>query len=293
MHHALTVILSSQQLRSKEDTMNHEPELQLNSYGQVDVCKGVPAAGILVPKLPMHQDDLRAAQVIFGKALTGFVDNGRRWGRRRWRAVLKGWVIEKNWQAKLEANKNLLAARRTAREEAKWQQKPQRSETAKAGARKRHEKKLLCASPYGQLLLALRDAQTLSDRAKARPGNGVRISDNIGDYCGGEIMVVRAIRRFARANYWRSREAIANDYGVKNLAIDAACHWATEAGTSFGWKVEGGHVPFVVYFDLPTGQVSFHCKVRGQGPNYSGQWDGQVGQSQARIEKAIRRFLPG
>jgi hypothetical protein len=200
-------------------------------------------------------------------------------------------VIEKSWQAKLEANKDQVAAIRAEREEAKRQNKPKRSEAGKAGARKRREKKLLCASPYGQFLSALRDAQTLSDRAKARPGNGVHILDYVGDYCGDEFMAVRAIRRFARSNYSRARDAQANDYSVKSLAIDAACHWATKAGINFGWKEEPDHVPFVVYFDLPSGQVSFHCPVRGFGPDYLGAWDGQQGQSKTRIEEAIRMVL--
>lgn len=51
-------------------------------------------------------------------------------------------------------------------------------------------------------------------------------------------------------------------------------------GIVFGWKrdprvVLGGDAAWVLYVDLPTGQVSFHSPVRFEGPDYAGDWDGQ------------------
>jgi len=39
----------------------------------------------------------------------------------------------------------------------------------------------------------------------------------------------------------------------------------------------------VVYFDLPTGQVSFHVGARHDGPDYPGKWDRAVGVAWSRV----------
>jgi hypothetical protein len=54
-----------------------------------------------------------------------------------------------------------------------------------------------------------------------------------------------------------------------------------------------GRVPWVVYFDLPTGQVSFHSVTRGMGPDYSAPWDGSRNASALRIESAISAVVAG
>lgn len=45
----------------------------------------------------------------------------------------------------------------------------------------------------------------------------------------------------------------------------------------FGWKLDPlcAHIPWVLYVDLPNGQVSFHSTSRMSGPDYEGDWDGQ------------------
>jgi hypothetical protein len=53
---------------------------------------------------------------------------------------------------------------------------------------------------------------------------------------------------------------------------------AEEEQIRWGWK-EDPSVPFanesswVLYVDLPQGQVSFHSPTRGDGPDYPGEWD--------------------
>jgi hypothetical protein len=42
---------------------------------------------------------------------------------------------------------------------------------------------------------------------------------------------------------------------------------------------------WVLYVDLPTGQVSFHTAARGVGPDYPGKWDGVRGTGAIRIIK--------
>lgn len=55
-------------------------------------------------------------------------------------------------------------------------------------------------------------------------------------------------------------------------------------GYSWGWTRDAAedHASWVVYLDLPMGQVSFHSVERLDGPDYPGQWDGQRA-SEARI----------
>jgi hypothetical protein len=131
-----------------------------------------------------------------------------------------------------------------------------RADAARRGAETRRTNKVLGQTRYGQLLAALRDAQRANDRAKSRAANGLRRRD----YHDGS--------RYSGANYYRSGQARDHDYCEKSVAITHAVSLATEAGVKFGWRRDGGGVPWVVYFDMPTGQVSFHVDTRGEGPDY-------------------------
>jgi hypothetical protein len=48
-------------------------------------------------------------------------------------------------------------------------------------------------------------------------------------------------------------------------------------GIKFGWGRDEKQTynPWVVYIDLPNGQVSFHSQKRFGGPDYPGEWDQQ------------------
>ena len=48
-----------------------------------------------------------------------------------------------------------------------------------------------------------------------------------------------------------------------------------ELGIAFGWKADQAnpYIPWVLYVDLPQGQVSFHAPNRDGGPDYPGDWD--------------------
>lgn len=156
-----------------------------------------------------------------------------------------------------------------------------RRQAARRAAETRRINRLLSKTPYGRLLAALRDAVTANQQAKERAANGLHIDDyfehDSSDY--------------ARANYRRSRAARERDYRMKDVAVAHACELATACGINFGWRVDGdGPVSWVVYFDLPVGQVSFHQSFRGSGPDYGGAWDGQVGASPARVAAEIARI---
>lgn len=53
--------------------------------------------------------------------------------------------------------------------------------------------------------------------------------------------------------------------------------FADPTGIRWGWKHDPAQPvhAWVLYVDLPSGQVSFHTERRGIGPDYIGEWDGQ------------------
>ena len=64
-----------------------------------------------------------------------------------------------------------------------------------------------------------------------------------------------------------------------DLAVDG------EVPLVWGWGRDAlnRRVPFVLYLDLPTGQVSFHSTARYSGPDYDGQWDRVPQASPGRV----------
>lgn len=79
-------------------------------------------------------------------------------------------------------------------------------------------------------------------------------------------------------------------YDRKQWSMDLLCRVLAEPAPKapslvWGWK-EDPEQPFhkwVLYVEIPTGQVSFHTDRRGEGPEYPGQWDGKRGETVARI----------
>jgi len=77
-------------------------------------------------------------------------------------------------------------------------------------------------------------------------------------------------------------------YDRKNWSLNNLCHalmeHAASLGIGFGWKADPATKGYewVLYVDLPSGQVSFHSPKRMPGPEYRGEWDG-VGRSAERI----------
>jgi hypothetical protein len=56
-------------------------------------------------------------------------------------------------------------------------------------------------------------------------------------------------------------------------------------GFTWGWGDDptSERYPWVLYVELPTGQVRFPAIARGEGPDYPGGWDGVVDASAERI----------
>lgn len=75
-------------------------------------------------------------------------------------------------------------------------------------------------------------------------------------------------------------------YERKNWSLKELCRVLVDNPiVNFGWKKDPDTPKFewVLYVDLPNGQVSFHSAERYSGPDYLGEWDGRRGVSAARI----------
>lgn len=109
--------------------------------------------------------------------------------------------------------------------------------------------------PVGVVAMNLLRAQKASDRAKVYRG-----------------------RRFVDAAYEKKAWSMAQ--------LAAALEAAPASFFLWGWKLDPEPpplIPWVLYLDLPTGQVSFHARARGLGPEYPREWDGARGLSAERI----------
>lgn len=76
-------------------------------------------------------------------------------------------------------------------------------------------------------------------------------------------------------------------YSMQQLATTLAKH-GEALGIRWGWKKDpktlfGDRESWVLYVDLPQGQVSFHSPQVYIGPKYSGEWDG--------VKKSCERIL--
>lgn len=116
--------------------------------------------------------------------------------------------------------------------------------------------------PAGVVAMNLLRAQKNSERAKVYRGG-----NSNGSY--------------KRQAYERKQ------WAMGQLCVELVAHAAGAGVTSWGWKVDPaaeGPYCWVLYVELPDrGQVSFHTDHRGQGPDYPGDWDRNVGASATRI----------
>jgi hypothetical protein len=122
-----------------------------------------------------------------------------------------------------------------------------------AAATRRLHRKLESLGPEGSFAAHLLRAQKASSRAKAygcarRSRHGDRYSDLA--------------------------------YDRKGEAISKLCKLLTASslGLRWGWAIDHQQswAKWVLYVDLPNGQVSFHSPTRGDGPDYPAAWDRQA-----------------
>lgn len=111
------------------------------------------------------------------------------------------------------------------------------------------------------------------------------------------INLFRAHKASSRAKVYRGRSYRGAAYDKKQWSVDNLCTALAERGEAlgirWGWGIDEEQ-PFhrhVVYIDLPTGQVSFHAAVRGNGPDYPDKWDGVRDRGSDRILRWIARVF--
>ncbi len=114
----------------------------------------------------------------------------------------------------------------------------------------RYYAELLRRGPLGVIAVNLFRAQKCSSRAKV--------------YRGG----IRGKGRYKDMAYDRK------EWSMQNLCKVLGEHGAA-LGIRYGWKDDPAqeYHSWVLYIDLPTGQVSFHSAARLDGPDYLGDWD--------------------
>lgn len=103
----------------------------------------------------------------------------------------------------------------------------------------------------------------------------------------------RAHKTSGRAKVYRGGGFKGMAYGRKGESLDAVSRTLTTPEMVglyvWGWKTDPKQHrhSWVLYVELPTGQVSFHAERRGIGPDFPGDWDGQHGVGDLRICRFI------
>jgi hypothetical protein len=106
------------------------------------------------------------------------------------------------------------------------------------------------------------------------------------------VALFRSQKRSSRAKDYRRGKYRRLAYDVKQWSLDQLCRelaeHGAELGITYGWRQDpdtifGGDPSWVLYCDLPQGQVSFHSPSRGKGPDYLTDWD----RSKASAERIV------
>lgn len=113
------------------------------------------------------------------------------------------------------------------------------------------------------------------------------------------INLFRAHKASARAKLYRGgghrgRAYDKKEWSLGNVAEILAAH-ADALHIRWGWKLDPTQAfhRWVIYVDLPAGQVSFHAAARGEGTDYPGDWDGSREQGPTRICRYVQQVLAG
>lgn len=112
------------------------------------------------------------------------------------------------------------------------------------------------------------------------------------------LNLFRAQKCSERAKVYRRAVHRESAYGRKQWSMDNLCKALQQhAGLlliPWGWKEDPGQEfhKWVLYVDLPNGQMSFHTERRGQGPDYDGEWDGVKGMCGQRVVSFCQKLFP-
>lgn len=103
--------------------------------------------------------------------------------------------------------------------------------------------------------------------------------------------LLAAQKNSSRAKQFRSYAP--RYYETKGAQLGQLTRALPETPLSWGWGEDpDGPLSWVLYVELPTGQVSFHAHGRGDGPTYGGAWDGIPGASEERIVAWAQSLIP-
>lgn len=112
------------------------------------------------------------------------------------------------------------------------------------------------------------------------------------------LNLFRACKRSGRAKEyrsgkWRSRAYDVKEWSLSNLCRELETH-AQSLGIEWGWKIDPAQPvhKWVLYVEIPTGQVSFHNEKRLHPRDYAGEWDGKP-LSAERIVRWTQAVLDG
>jgi hypothetical protein len=109
----------------------------------------------------------------------------------------------------------------------------------------------------------------------------------------------RAQKCSERAKVYRGGGFRDKAYGRKQWSLDLLCaallEYSERLQIGWGWGEDPKQVfhRWVLYVELPNGQVSFHTEKRGVGPNAPREWDGRRGASPSRICCFVATVLDG
>lgn len=117
----------------------------------------------------------------------------------------------------------------------------------------------------------------------------------MGDRGTIALNLFRACKCSERAKGYRGRHK-GSAYGRKQWSIDQlVAVLERQNAITWGWAEDPAQAfhRWVIYVDIPTGQVSFHTQNRGPGPAYVGEWDRQHGSGPSRIVAWTQSILDG
>jgi hypothetical protein len=100
------------------------------------------------------------------------------------------------------------------------------------------------------------------------------------------VELFRAQKSSSRAKVYRGGGYRGKAYDKKQWAMGNLAQALTDHGDiPWGWKQDSKQEfhNWVLYVNLPAGQVSFHTGERGIGPDYPCNWDGVKNMSAMRI----------
>lgn len=106
-------------------------------------------------------------------------------------------------------------------------------------------------------------------------------------------LLLAAAKASSRAKQQRRSKYREHAYARKEAAIAELCELLPHTNLLWGWSADEAVVvaPYVIYVELPDGQVSFHSPRRGKGPCYRRKWDGQYASEDRIIAYAQSQLM--